>query len=178
MKDWNVVLTSQMGQENRLMREISEYGEFQFSGFRAVIIGKVADPQEFLESLKHAWETQPFLPSILSTAVPVRVVFPFTLDNLMDRLKQEALAFLPEIDEKRFYVRVKRRGHKGEVSSLEVEQTLDRFLLEELAARGQQGRIDFHEPEAILFIELLHNQAGLTLITREMKERYPFIKVK
>ncbi len=178
MKDWNVVLTSQMGQDHRLMQEVSRYGEFQFTGFRAVIIGKVADTQEFLETLKRAWESQPFLPNILSTAVPVRVVFPFTLENLMDRLQQEALAFLPEIDGKPFYVRVKRRGHKGEVSSLEVEQALDRFLLNELAARGQQGRIDFHEPEAILLVELLHNQAGLALITREMKERYPFIKVK
>jgi tRNA(Ser,Leu) C12 N-acetylase TAN1 len=178
MKDWNVVLTSQMGQERRLMQEIAEYGEFQFTGFRAVIIGKVADTGEFLETLRQAWEAKPFLSHILSTAIPVQKVFPFTLENLMERLQQEALAFLPQIDEKPFYVRVKRRGHKGEVSSLEVEQSLDHFLLNELAARGQQGRIDFHEPEVILFVELLHNQAGLTLITKEMKQRYPFIKVK
>ena len=178
MKDWNMVLTSQMGQERRLLQEMAGYGEFHASGFRAVVIGKVPDTSEFLETLKRAWETQPFLPEILSTALPVQGVFPFTLENLLDRLKQEALSLLPEIDAKPFYVRVKRRGHKGEISSQAVEQALDRFLLDELAARGRQGRIDFQEPEVILFIELLHNQCGLTLITREMKERYPFIRVK
>jgi tRNA(Ser,Leu) C12 N-acetylase TAN1 len=178
MKEWNVVLTSQMGQEHRLLREVSDFGEFHPSGFREVLIGKVPDPSEFLEILKRSWETRPFLPEILSTAVPVQVVFPFTLENLMDRLKQEALAFLPEIDEKPFYVRVKRRGHKNEISSQGVEQALDHFLLEELASQGRQGRIDFDQPELILFVELLHNQCGLTLITRDMKERYPFIKVK
>jgi tRNA(Ser,Leu) C12 N-acetylase TAN1 len=178
MKDWNVVLTSQMGQERRLLQEIADYGEFHPSGFREVVIGRVPDTTEFMETLKRAWEPQPFLAEFLGTAVPVRSVFPFTLENLLDRLKQEALLFLPEIGEKPFYVRVKRRGHKGEISSQEVEQALDRFLLDELAAQGHEGRIDFQEPEVIFMVELLHNQAGLTLITRDMQERYPFIKVK
>ena len=178
MKDWNIILTSQMGQERRLLQEIADYGEFHPSGFREVVIGKVPDITEFLDILKRAWESQPFLAEFLSTAVPVQLVFPFTLENLLDRLKQEALLFLPEIAEKPFYVRVKRRGHKGEISSQEIEQALDRFLLDELATQGRGGRIDFQEPEVILMVELLHNQAGLTLITRDMKERYPFLKVK
>lgn len=178
MKDWNVLLTSQMGQERRLMQEVADYGEFHPSGFRAVIIGRVSDTAEFLEILKHKWETQPFFPAMLSSATAIQALFPFTLENLTKRLKHEALAFLPAIGENAFYVRVKRRGHKGEISSQEVERALDQFLLAELAAQGRQGRIDFDHPELILFIELLHNQCGLTLITREMKERYPFIKVK
>ncbi len=178
MKDWNIILTSRMGEERRLLQEMADCGEFHLSGFRAVIFGKVSDPAQFLENLKRKWETQPFFPEMLSSATPIQVLFPFTLENLMDRLKQEALAFLPAIGEKPFYVRVKRRGHKGEISSQQVEQALDQFLLDELAAQGLQGRIDFHNPELILFVELLHNQCGLTIITREMKERYPFIKVK
>jgi tRNA(Ser,Leu) C12 N-acetylase TAN1 len=178
MKDWNVVLTSQMGQEHRLLQEMAALGEFRPSGFRAVFIGKVSDPLAFLETLKQAWETQPFLAEMLSTATPVQALFPFTLENLLDRLKEAAREFLPEIEAQSFYVRVKRRGHKGEISSQEVEQALDRFLLEELAARGRPGRIDFQEPEVILLVELLHNQAGLCLVTREMNERYPFVKIK
>ena len=178
MKYWNVVLTSRMGEENRLLQEMADYGEFHLSGFRAVIIGKVPDSAQFLELLKHKWETQPFFPEMLSTATPIQALFPFTLEDLLERLKHEALAFLPAIGEKPFYVRVKRRGHKGEISSQEVEQALDRFLLDELAAQGREGRIDFNRPDCILLVELLHNQGGLTLITREMKERYPFIKVK
>jgi tRNA(Ser,Leu) C12 N-acetylase TAN1 len=178
MKDWNVVLTSHMGQEHRLLHEVADYGEFHPSGFREVIIGKVPDPAEFLNILKHSWESQPFLSGMLSTATPVHRLFSFPTEGLADRLRQEALAFLPRLEGKAFYVRVKRRGHKGEISSQEVEQALDRFLLDELAAQGREGRIDFNNPDIILFVEILHNQCGLSVITQEMRRRYPFIKMK
>ncbi len=178
MKDWNVVVTSQMGEEMRLLRELADLGEFHPSGFREVLIGRVPDPDGFLETLRQRWQDQPFFSRLLSTATPVRKIFPFTLENLRERLHQEALALVPELAGRAFYVRVKRRGHKGEIHSQEVEQDLDRHLLEALAARGTPGRIDFKEPEAVLLVELLHNQCGLTLITREMREKYPFIKVK
>lgn len=178
MKDWNVVATSQMGQEQRLLRELADLGDFQGSGFREVLIGRVPDPDAFVETLKGRWDSQPFLPDILSTVVPVRQVFPFTLENLMERLHEAVLPFLPHLDGKAFYVRVKRRGHKGEIKSQEVEQALDRHILDALANRGAAARVDFQNPDAILAVELLHNQCGLALITRDMKEHYPFIKVK
>ncbi len=178
MKDWNVVVTSQMGQEPRLLRELAGLGEFQASGFREVLIGKVPDQWEFLENLRKRWQEQPFLPEILSTAAPLTALFAFTLENLLPRLREAARAFLPHLANRSFYVRVKRRGHKGEIKSQEVEQDLDRFLLDALAAQDTPGRIDFHDPDAILLVELLHNQCGLGLISREMRRQYPFIKVK
>jgi tRNA(Ser,Leu) C12 N-acetylase TAN1 len=178
MKEWNVVITSQMGNEHRLLRELEGLGEFHPSGFREVIVGKVPDVEDFLEILKRDWEKKPFIPQILSTVVPIRVLFPFTLENLVARLQEKIPELFEEIADAVFYVRMKRRGHKGELSSQEVEQSLDRFILEELAARGGRGRIDFDAPEVIVVVETIHNQCGLGLVTREMKERYPFIKVK
>lgn len=178
MKDWNVVVTSHMDREHQLLRELDGLGEFHPSGFRDVIIGKVPEVGEFLETLRRLWEEKPFFPPILSTVVPVRLVFPFTLENLVERLKQEAFILGPEIGDRAFYVRMKRRGHKGELSSLEVEQALDQFLKDELTSRGQKCHIDFTAPGVIVVVETIHNQCGLGLVTREMKERYPFIKVK
>jgi tRNA(Ser,Leu) C12 N-acetylase TAN1 len=178
MKDWNVVVTAHMNQERQLLRELEGLGEFQPSDFREVIIGRVPDTQEFLETLKRFWDEKPFIPQLLSTVVPVRLTFPFTLENLVDRLKEEVVILAPEIGDGAFYVRMKRRGHKGELSSLEVEQALDQFLKEELAARGQKGHVDFTNPDVIVVVETIHNRGGLGLVTRQMKERYPFIKVK
>lgn len=178
MKDWNVVLTSQMNQEKRLLKELAGLGEFQASGFREVVIGKVPELDAFLETLKRYWEEKPFFSNILSTVVPLRVVFPFTLENLVPRLEEQALALGPEIGDAPFYVRMKRRGHKGELSSQEVEQTLDLFLKTELTARGQKCHIDFEHATVLVVVETIHNQCGLGLVTRQMKERYPFIKVK
>jgi tRNA(Ser,Leu) C12 N-acetylase TAN1 len=177
MKDWNVVLTSHEAQQRRLLLELASLGDFRASDFREVIIGKVPDLETFLETLRDYWQ-KPFWPQFLSTVVPVRIVFPFTLNNLLSRLKEATLALGPEIGDAPFYVRMRRRGHKGELSSQAVEQELDQFLLEELTSRGQKCRIDFNAPEVILAVETIHNQCGLGLITRQMKERYPFIKVK
>jgi len=178
MKDWNVVVTSYMWQEKRLLQELAGLGEFQPSGFTAVILGRVPEMGEFLEALKNLWEKSPFLAEYLSSVVPIRVVFPFTVENLEERLQEAVRALGPEIEGKAFYVRVKRRGHKGEYSSLEVEQALDRFLTDEFCSQGQGCRVDFEAADLILVVEAVHNQCGLGLVTREMKERYPFIKIK
>jgi tRNA(Ser,Leu) C12 N-acetylase TAN1 len=178
MQDWNVVVTSHMGEERRLIRELAELGEFHPSGFREVILGKVPDVHAFLETLNRFWEEKPYIPQMLSTVTPIRTVFPFTLELLLPKLKENILEFIEEIGDAVFYVRMKRRGHKGEVSSQEVEQALDQFLLAELAARGLKGHIDFVAAEVMVVVETIHNQCGLGLVTKEMKERYPFVKVK
>jgi tRNA(Ser,Leu) C12 N-acetylase TAN1 len=179
MKEWNVVVTSQMRQENRVLKELADLGEFARSGFTSVLVGKVRDIVEFMDTLKVRWEGQAFLyPQIFGMVAPVKVMFPFTLENLLHRLKEEMLALGPELKGKAFYVRVKRRGHKGEVHSQELEQALDQFLQAEVCAREEECRVDFDRADVIVLVEILHNQCGVGLITREMKERYPFIKIK
>jgi len=175
MHEWNVVLTSHPNQEDRLLQELAGLGEFQSSGFREVIVGLVADLRTFLETLRHRWQTQPFLPEFLSTVVPVRAMFSFTLENLINRLQEHLAPLAREIGGRPFYVRLKRRGHKGKIHSQEVEQDLDAFLKEEIAAQGFSPVIDFAEPECVVVVELVHNQAGVGLITREHLARYPFL---
>jgi tRNA(Ser,Leu) C12 N-acetylase TAN1 len=178
MKAWNLVITSYMGQEQRLLKELETLGEFHPSGFAAVIVGLVPEPGPFLDKLKDIWEKNPLYPEILSSVTPIREVFPFTVANLVPLLKEKALALGPEIGDQPFYVRMKRRGHKGELSSQEVEQALDQFLKEELISRGQKCYIDFDAAQVIVVVETIHNQCGLGLVTREMKDRYPFIRVE
>lgn len=178
MKDWNVVLTSHVNQERRLLRELKELGEFAPSGFREVILGRVADLAEFLAALKRRLEEQPVFHNFLSSVIPVSKVFPFTLENLVSRLQEEVKPWAAEIGARPFFVRLKRRGHKGEIKSQEVEQTLDRFLKEEIAARGHSPTIDFAHPEVIVAVEVIHNQCGVGLVTRELMEKYPFIRLK
>ena len=175
MHEWNVVLTSHPKKEQRLLQELVGLGEFQPSGFREVIVGLVADLQAFLEILRHRWQEQLFLPEILSTVAPVRAMFPFTLDDLRDRLQKHLEPLAREIGGRPFYVRLKRRGHKGKIHSQDVEQALDLFLKEKIAGLGFSPVIDFTEPECLVVVELIHNQCGVGLITREDQARYPFL---
>lgn len=74
-------------------------------------------------------------------------------------------------------VRIERRGHAGDIHSQPLEQELDRTLLAHLREQGAAPLIDFKDPDAIVAVELIGNECGGGLITRTMRERFPFVKV-
>lgn len=74
--------------------------------------------------------------------------------------------------------RVKRRGHKGELSSLEIEKEMSAFIINALENAGKQAQVNFEDPDKFIIVETIGNRAGVGLITREMRERYPLIRVK
>jgi tRNA(Ser,Leu) C12 N-acetylase TAN1 len=55
---------------------------------------------------------------------------------------------------------------------------MDAFILNALKRIAKQTRIDFKNPDRIIVVETVKNRSGVGLITREMKEKYPLIKVK
>jgi len=61
---------------------------------------------------------------------------------------------------------------------LESEKELDEWLLAQLEMAGKKARIDFEAPDKIVVIEMVQNECGVGLITKEMKERFTFIKIK
>ena len=63
-------------------------------------------------------------------------------------------------------------------TSLESEKELDEWLLAQLEMAGKKARIDFEAPDKIVVIEMVQNECGVGLITKEMKERFTFIKIK
>ena len=42
---------------------------------------------------------------------------------------------------------------------------------------GDVPLIDFKDPDAIVAVELIGDECGVGLITRTMRERFPFVKV-
>jgi hypothetical protein len=70
-----------------------------------------------------------------------------------------------------------RRGFKGRISSLEEEHFLDKILLEELGKIGSPGHITFENPDAILVVETVGQQVGLSCWTREDLQHYPLLRL-
>jgi hypothetical protein len=66
---------------------------------------------------------------------------------------------------------------KGKISSLDEERLLSDFLLEAVAERGEPGRISFDDPELVIDLETVGNEAGLACWTREQLNRYPLLKI-
>jgi len=178
MVGFNIVATSQRGAEWRLLRLLRRFGDFTRSGFRDVVVGRVPNTERLLEELLLLFQKAPSEVSPLSQVVPIKDTFTFKVDEILDRLKSALVGYVEGLAGKRFYVRVMRRGHKGELSSLQIEQALDAFLKEELQKRGVEPKIDFKEPDIIIVVETIGDIAGVGLITKEMKEKYPFIKIK
>jgi tRNA(Ser,Leu) C12 N-acetylase TAN1 len=145
---------------------LSRYGEFKGSGYRDVVIGKVEDVNTFLETLR---QEKPEKLRSLSQIVPIERTFQFELSDFREKLREAISPYVELVEHSRFYVRVERRGHKGEISSLEVEQEMDAFVLEALKNTGKLAQVSFKDPEKIIIVETIENRAGVGLITRERK---------
>ncbi len=178
MMEWNILATAIRKQERYLLRLLSNYGEFRGSGYRDVVLGRVEDVNAFLEGLETLRREKPEKLRPLSQIVPLERTFQFDLSNFKEKLKEAISPYIEQVEDRKFYVRVKRRGHKGEISSLEVEKEMDAFILEAINRTGKQAQINFEDPDKIIIVETIENRAGVGIITREMKEKYPFVKVK
>ena len=178
MKEWNILATATREQERYLLRFLNEYGEFKGSGFRDVVLGWVEEIDAFLRALENLREENPIKLNPLSQIVPLEKTFHFDLSDFKDKLKEILSSYVDRIENKKFYLRVKRRGHKGEISSLEVEKEVADFIMGSLEKAGKKAQVSFNDPDCILIVETIGNWAGVGFITREMKEKYSLIKIK
>jgi tRNA(Ser,Leu) C12 N-acetylase TAN1 len=99
-----------------------------------------------------------------------------TPEEFEARVREEVAALAPSLAGKSFYVRVHRRGFKGRVSSHAEEQRSSVALLEALERAGTPGRVTFEDPDAVVLVETVGSQAGLSVWSREDLRRYPVIR--
>jgi len=178
MKEWNILATAQKRQERYLLQLLNKFGEFRDSGYRDVVIGYVTDVHAFLEALETIRQETPGKMRSLGQIVPIESNFQFDVADFMDKAKEAISPYINQLENSSFFVRVARRGHKGEISSMEAEKELAAFILESLEKDGKQAMVNIEGFEQMVVLETAGNLAGVGLITREMKEKYPFIKIK
>jgi adenylyl- and sulfurtransferase ThiI len=146
--------------------------------FFNVLVMKVSNIPQFLEQLNSVLAEDPHLATVLARVVPVSASFTFQLpEEFEEKAREIALQWLPQLAGKGFHVRMRRRGFKGRLSSLEVERSLGALLLEALEKAGTPGHLTFENPDAIAVVETLGQWAGLSCWTREELERYPWMRV-
>jgi len=178
MKGWNVLVATHWGQEKKSLRFLSQHGEFKSSGFKDVLQGHVEDVNLFLDKLELMRQENSSRIRSLSQIVPLERTFYFELPDFMDKLNETLSSYAEKVGDKKFYVRVKRRGHKGEISSQEIEKEIAGVVIENIEKAGKQAHVSFDDPDVIIVVETIANWAGVTSITREMKEKYALLKVK
>lgn len=178
MWNFNLVVTlAANGHFQSLLRELSHCGEFHRTNFLGVLLGYAADPAAFLETVRNTREQRPGVFPDLGRVVPLERCFTFTAETFLDRLRDALGHYAGHLGGQSFYVRLERRGLKGRIVSPEVERSLDACLLKLAAETGNPARIDFDDPDTVLAVETIGDRCGIGVLTRELRARYPFVRV-
>lgn len=172
-----VVTTASGGRYRHLLHELSEYGEFRKTEFHGVILGEVENVPAFLEMVRERRERQLIALADMGRAVPIDRVFTFHLEEFPAKVREALLPYIDDLSQKRFYVRLERRGLKGQIVSPDMEREFDGFILQNLAMKGKEAMIDFEHPDSVVVVETIGDRCGVGLLTREMMDRYDFIRV-
>lgn len=178
MPDWTVVATTRQEGFDRARQLLSQFGQVFRTGYFNVLVLVPDDPESFLDRFAAMVENVPQVMEVLSRVVPAARGFTFeSPQDFEAKARTIALEWAPRLRGKSFHVRMHRRGFKGRLPSQHEERFLDQAVLERLQEEGRPGRIDFEDPDAVIDVETVDNNAGLSFWTREDLKRYPFLKV-
>ncbi len=178
MFNWNVVVNLHEHGFRKAFKLLQGLGAVYTTDFLNVLVMKVSNIPHFLETLNDWVSSDSSLLKLISRIVPVTATFSFQSPEEFETKAQEAvLDFLPLKEGKSFHIRMHRRGFKGQIRSLDEERFLDKILLEELVKLGEPGQITFEDPDAIIVVETVGQQAGLSCWNREDLQRYPLLRL-
>lgn len=177
MEPFNVVATCRRNGERGAIRELRFFGRFRPTGFRDVLAGQVEDRDRFLEELLRGRQVRDPVWRFLARIVPVDLTFEFTLETFRERLGEVIDRISEAVPPGAFYVRIERRGHKGEIPTPDVEREMDGRIIAAHAAKGSESRVDFKEFGAVVAVETFRDAGGVGVIPRDLMERYPFLRV-
>ncbi len=163
--EYNVIITAFRGELNNLLRVIRGWGVFHRTPFRDVLIGMVNNLSDFFEFLVDE------APLSLGRVIPVDVVIPLSNpDSLLSDLKSVVKDLVINGS---FRVTVERRGWKGVINSFELAKALGSFINESMGLS-----VDLVNPDSEVVVSILNDSCGISVISKELRSKYLFIKTK
>lgn len=175
---WNVVITVRDESFREAKHLLHHYGIVKSTKYYNLLVMQVQDINEFLHDFGFEFSKKPYLRNHISRITPVMQSFIFnTAEEFENKAKIVVEDWLDQLKEKTFYVRMHRRGFKQTMSSLAEEQFLDQHIVSQLQLQGSWARIAFDDPDFVIDVETVNNQAGLSFWTRQDLSTYPFINL-
>jgi len=168
-----VVLTSHRYCERELLEQLKGLGDFHRTGFRNVIRGEVENFETFLQELE---KRSVFA---LSRVVLIEKSFTFSPTCVVEEFCEAVRPLLEKIRKgESFRVIVERRGLKGALSSQEVAEEVGTFISEVLEERDcEKPKVNLRDPDKAAVFETLGKWCGVGIISKEMRERYFYLKL-
>lgn len=175
---WNVLATSVEGRRDDLLAGLRRLAGFRPGGYRNVVVAEVDDPAALLARVRDALPADGRLAGALAKLVPLDVHVRFEQPTATETFAAAAEPLLGRVAGKSFFVRLERRGMKGRLHSPTVEREVGDRLWRALEARGEAPRVDFRDPDVVIAIETLGDQAGIGALDRAVRTTFPFVKVR
>ncbi|MCL4471175.1 MAG: THUMP domain-containing protein [Gammaproteobacteria bacterium] len=146
--------------------------------FKDVCVGYVEDVTNFLEAIRQAEEEGAPWVEDLGRVIPIEQIFHFTPETLAEQMKEAVTPFVSRISGGTFYVRLERRGLIGQVMSPDVERSVADHILALAEREGRQLRTSFEDADYIVAAETVGHECGVALLTRDLRQRYPFVQTR
>ncbi len=178
MGSWNVLATSLEGRRDALLFALRRLGKFRRGGYRNVVVGQVGSVDTFLAGVHEALASDPLLPTALARLIPIESTVRFEAPTAVDTLATAAEPLIDRLSAGSFFVRLERRGLKGRLHTPTLERELGDRIWRSLEAKGHTPRVDFRDPDAVLVIETIGDEAGIGVLTRALRAQHPFVKIR
>ena len=172
-----MLATSVEGARPVLLAGLRRHGAFRGGGYRNVAIGRVADPAVFFDKLRDDLAGDAMLAGAVGRVLPIDHVLRLDDDDPQASLETAVAALAPRVAGS-FFVRLERRGLHGTLHSSAVERDLGTTLWRAIESTGRTPRVTFTDPDFVVAIETLGPQAGIALIDRELRQTYPFVRIR
>jgi len=162
LRDFNLIVTTSRGYENDACSEVwfllGEIGDkdstVESSGISGLVLAKTAlDPLEAIKGLREMLKEQPLEFRYSLRFIPVEIVVPTGLAEIRQATLKLSSGIL---ENETFRVTVEKR-HTG----------LSRNELIKAVAEDIDRKVDLHNPDKIVLIEILGGTTGISVIKQE-----------
>lgn len=177
--NFNAVVSAREGTYAQVRTLLEDLGLVRRTAYYNVLTLRADDLHEAMEALRTRCDTDPAVRDWLGHFTPLETGFSFqSPEEFETRAREAVLQWLPRLAGRSFHVRMHRRGFKGRMEGPAEERMLGGAIVTALEHAGAPGHVTFDDPDAIILVETLGQQAGIALLTRELLQRYPFLNLK
>lgn len=176
---WNVIATPRAHHEADARAALARLGDLRASPFPNVVLAAVDDIGAFADALLNVIADEPDIGRALARVLPAQHTFHYeSLADLEAITSQLIDDWRDDLQGATFHVRCHRRGRVNDLDTAEAESFLGDAILDLLSDRGTPGRVSFDDPDIVIDIETLNNEAAISMWTRDDLDTYPFLRIE
>lgn len=179
MGNWNLIVTTAEGKYTQALGFLARFGVVKPTSYYNVVMMHVHDIPELMGVLAREWESQGGRLLLLQRVVPMSHTFNFRDQQAFGLRAAEVVSgWTDQLAGKTFHVRMHRRGFKDQLHSEEEERLLNAAVVDATERAGNPAVVSFDDPDAVVAVETIGNQAGMSLWLREDLQHYPFLHIR